>query len=584
MGVEWESLVEFDLDLCALTINKDGLVLEVCYYNSLTAFNGAITHSGDKMSQINAAAKETITVNSLATLPAEVNYVVFCLSSVNRIPDRVTYETAKFTLTGPDGAELTPSFLIAEKEGMVMGHNWNHMSLLATCTRSEDQTWAMNVTPVVNGSSGENFMDKTTLKEFLSTVGIDKDQCKAIEKDQPKFEFKNVRTDHIEGEAPLYVDIDARKHDQNAQVTLNWKNLKYDYDLGCIALDNQGQVINIINSVAEDWTNQTGTVIASVTSGQHDRMEFEGLQADLMTMTGAAVRTEDGGAAILENASETISIKFKSLPDTVDALYFTASLYSGPTNDAINNVTDANHGDVFALSEIVIQRFETRFHKPVKKPQYEQDGLSEVHKFPLKFTPGSRSTIAVAMYRNKFCQDKWHLDLPARMGKGLVTSQQVEACQELHATFRNKGQLPQSWSPKQTPVPKSIKITLKSATGIRPMDLNGKADPYVIVQHDNNDGKKQQLFKTKVHKKTLEPVWDETFEIDPKQVGKLLLTVMDKDLIGSDEQVGTIRWILPLHQVSAESKTIVLGMSKYRTKDGEMKSSGILTAAIEGVY
>ena len=50
-----------------------------------------------------------------------------------------------------------------------------------------------------------------------------------------------------------------------------------------------------------------------------------------------------------------------------------------------------------------------------------------------------------------------------------------------------------------------LKILLKKGVGLKAADLNGKSDPYVIVCC----GKQER--KSKIIKKTLDPVWNQTF-------------------------------------------------------------------------
>ena len=68
------------------------------------------------------------------------------------------------------------------------------------------------------------------------------------------------------------------------------------------------------------------------------------------------------------------------------------------------------------------------------------------------------------------------------------------------------------------------------------MDSNGLSDPYVIVKL----GKK--VFKTKVKKKTLNPFWNEKFEMGewPEDSSPIVLRVMDKDL-AFDDFIGEVR-------------------------------------------
>ena len=118
------------------------------------------------------------------------------------------------------------------------------------------------------------------------------------------------------------------------------------------------------------------------------------------------------------------------------------------------------------------------------------------------------------------------------------------------------------------------------------MDLNGKADPYCIVTNlkgrsyprgvvkDIND----VIHTTKTQKKTLIATWNESFEINPSEIGKLTFTVKDKDLIGSDEVIGAVCWAVPLWEMvgpDPQSKSVLLPLT--HTKDDRIVHDGALS-------
>ena len=79
-------------------------------------------------------------------------------------------------------------------------------------------------------------------------------------------------------------------------------------------------------------------------------------------------------------------------------------------------------------------------------------------------------------------------------------------------------------------------ITLRILEGrnLKSMDSNGLSDPYVIVRV----GKREHV--TKIKYRTLNPVWNETFELQlpAKEYVDVRLTVMDNDLVGADDLIG----------------------------------------------
>lgn len=57
-----------------------------------------------------------------------------------------------------------------------------------------------------------------------------------------------------------------------------------------------------------------------------------------------------------------------------------------------------------------------------------------------------------------------------------------------------------------------VVLAVREAKNLIPMDPNGLADPYVKVKIIPSDDKKNKL-KTKTVKATLNPSWDQTFEL-----------------------------------------------------------------------
>ena len=83
-----------------------------------------------------------------------------------------------------------------------------------------------------------------------------------------------------------------------------------------------------------------------------------------------------------------------------------------------------------------------------------------------------------------------------------------------------------------------LRIHVKSASGLKPADKNGKADPFCVVAV----GKKERRSKT-IHK-TLEPVWDDGLMFKPATLDKVCkrgmkLEVRDADAL-RDETIGTL--------------------------------------------
>ncbi|KAF0466401.1 c2 domain protein [Gigaspora margarita] len=81
-------------------------------------------------------------------------------------------------------------------------------------------------------------------------------------------------------------------------------------------------------------------------------------------------------------------------------------------------------------------------------------------------------------------------------------------------------------------------IKIVSADNLTAQDVNGLSDPYCVL----TDEKNQILAQTRVQYETLNPRWDEAFDItlefNEQDLRKILVTVWDKDQVGSDDICG----------------------------------------------
>jgi Ca2+-dependent lipid-binding protein len=83
----------------------------------------------------------------------------------------------------------------------------------------------------------------------------------------------------------------------------------------------------------------------------------------------------------------------------------------------------------------------------------------------------------------------------------------------------------------------SLIIHVKEAKQLQPVDFNGLSDPYCVINVLGEE------FKTKIKKKNLNPVWDETFSISPVSPdvkGEIEVTLFDYDRIGKHTCLGQI--------------------------------------------
>ncbi|OZJ03936.1 hypothetical protein BZG36_02932 [Bifiguratus adelaidae] len=92
----------------------------------------------------------------------------------------------------------------------------------------------------------------------------------------------------------------------------------------------------------------------------------------------------------------------------------------------------------------------------------------------------------------------------------------------------------------QQPVEKSptmrytYSIKIVRAENLKPMDQNGFSDPYVVLEFNE-----ETIARTKTVYETLNPRWDENFDVSLNaEKGSLLAIVMDEDLVGADDDCG----------------------------------------------
>lgn len=90
--------------------------------------------------------------------------------------------------------------------------------------------------------------------------------------------------------------------------------------------------------------------------------------------------------------------------------------------------------------------------------------------------------------------------------------------------------------PLNDPIHVLVRVYIVKATDLHPMDLNGKADPYVVLQL----GGKKISDKENYVSKQLNPVFGKCFEIECcfPQDSMLTVQIFDWDLVGSDDLIG----------------------------------------------
>uniref|UniRef100_A0A8D3D626 Fer-1 like family member 4 n=1 Tax=Scophthalmus maximus TaxID=52904 RepID=A0A8D3D626_SCOMX len=93
--------------------------------------------------------------------------------------------------------------------------------------------------------------------------------------------------------------------------------------------------------------------------------------------------------------------------------------------------------------------------------------------------------------------------------------------------------------PKNSPIKVLVRVYVVKATSLAPTDPNGKADPYLVIKV----GQQSLDTKDRYIPKQLNPTFGEVFELTvsfPLET-ELAVTVMDHDLVGSDDVIGETR-------------------------------------------
>ncbi|KAI8374245.1 uncharacterized protein BYT42DRAFT_575688 [Radiomyces spectabilis] len=113
----------------------------------------------------------------------------------------------------------------------------------------------------------------------------------------------------------------------------------------------------------------------------------------------------------------------------------------------------------------------------------------------------------------------------------------------------------------------TVNIWLLEAKGIRGVDKSGTSDPYVRVRVG-----KQQVYKTKVIKKTLLPVWNESFEYTVSSQPTVFdFKLKDYNRLHSAVDLGQCRWnIWDLIQSEPSSGVVDRWLPLYPVGSGEL--------------
>ena len=116
-----------------------------------------------------------------------------------------------------------------------------------------------------------------------------------------------------------------------------------------------------------------------------------------------------------------------------------------------------------------------------------------------------------------------------------------------------------------------ILVQVIQAVELPAMDMGGLSDPYVKI-YLIPETKGQKKFETKVHRKTLNPFFNQTFEFKNLPYAEtfdktLMFSIFDYDRFSKHDQIGDVSWFtFYFYHHSSEVQTLVFGKSGNNPK------------------
>ncbi|XP_058881741.1 otoferlin isoform X14 [Acipenser ruthenus] len=133
--------------------------------------------------------------------------------------------------------------------------------------------------------------------------------------------------------------------------------------------------------------------------------------------------------------------------------------------------------------------------------------------------------------------------------------------------------------PNNDPVNVLVRVYVVRATDLHPADINGKADPYVVIKLGKTEIKDKENYISK----QLNPIFGKSFDIEATFPMESMLTVSvyDWDLVGSDDLIGETKIDLENRYYSKQRATCGIAQSYsihgYNVWRDPMKPTQILT-------
>jgi len=228
VGLNWFFKDEpVDLDVQAVFYDGSGALIDACYYNQTSIFDGAVLHSGDETSGVKTGDDEVIQID-LDKLPNRANVITILVTCFSGM-DFQYVTNAEATLRNGSNVLHSLSFDLN-----------NSSTAFAVCVlfRANDGIWYFkNVTELPQAfGQGRNFQEATQLLDRM---------------------LKLVLPDHVRGVRALSYgkSFDMRKGDRaglpgNAltlKLGLGWEAARgCDLDASCLSLDREGNIVGCV--------------------------------------------------------------------------------------------------------------------------------------------------------------------------------------------------------------------------------------------------------------------------------------------------------------------------------------------------
>ena len=170
----------------------------------------------------------------------------------------------------------------------------------------------------------------------------------------------------------------------------------------------------------------------------------------------------------------------------------------------------------------------------------------------------------------------------ATTAPGTAQAQQLENVERASATAALNAETKPAQEKKQEQEqeeegaagPLSLIVHVLSASGLPKMDLNGKADPYIVLKCG-----KAKVQKSKVVPKSLSPVWNDAhFQFSAvEESDELVVTMFDKDKGCKDDPMGEVR--VPVSDMDGQERPYILQPTKgCKAPKGEIVMSCVSVA------